>query len=242
MRRLLFSSVIAAVLGVVGAPSASAQQSVNLFIGGFTPRSLDARGTDDVLFQNGTFLSTFNQSNGIDIGKFNGATIGGEYLVGLGRNLEAGLGVGFYQRSVPTSYTGFVNTDGTEIAQTLKLRIVPFSATVRFLPIGERDRIQPYIGAGVGVFVWRYSETGQFCDNCSSGTGGNVFTGTFSGSGSEVGPLVLAGVRLPMGPVGVGGEIRWQKAKATLPTDQGFAGPNIDLGGFNYLFTMNFRF
>jgi hypothetical protein len=237
MRRLLFSSVIAAVLGLVWAPSASAQQSINLFVGGFIPRSLDARGTDDVLFQNGTFLSTFNQSNGIDIGKFNGVTVGGEYLVGLGRNLEAGLGVGFYQRSVPTSYTAFVNTDGSEIAQTLKLRIVPFSATVRFLPIGERDRIQPYIGAGVGVFVWRYSETGQFVDGS-----GNVFNGTFSGSGSEVGPLVLAGLRLPMGPVGVGGEIRWQKAKATLPADQSFAGPKVDLGGFNYLFTVNFRF
>jgi hypothetical protein len=237
MRRLLFSSVIAAVLGVAWAPSASAQQSVNLFIGGFTPRPMDARGTDDVLFQNGTFLSTFNQNNGIDIGKFNGVTVGGEYLVGLGRNLEAGLGVGFYQRSVPTSYTGFVNTDGSEIAQTLKLRIVPFSAIVRFLPIGDRDRIQPYIGAGVGVFVWRYSETGQFVDSS-----GNVFTGTFAGSGSQVGPLVLGGVRLPLGPVGVGGEIRWQHARAALPADQAFAGPNIDLGGFNYLFTMNFRF
>ena len=46
----------------------------------------------DVLVENSTFLSTFNRTNGIDISKFNGATVGGEWLVGLGRNFEGGLG------------------------------------------------------------------------------------------------------------------------------------------------------
>jgi hypothetical protein len=115
--------------------------------------------------------------------------------------------------------------------------VVPFSATVRFLPLGHDNPVQPYVGAGVGVFAWRYSETGQFVD-----TSDNIFTDTFVGSGNEVGPLVLGGLRIGMGAIGVGGEVRWQHAKADLPASENFAGPKIDLGGFNYLFTMNFRF
>jgi opacity protein-like surface antigen len=237
MRRLLFASVAVLVLGLAATPDAAAQQSVNLFIGGFTPQSLDARGTDDVLFQNSTFLSTFNRDSGIDISKFNGATFGGEYLVGIGRNLEGGLGLSFYQRSVPVSYTASVNSNGAEIVQDLKLRIVPFTATVRFLPLGNDSAIQPYIGAGVGVFAWRYSETGEFIDARN-----NIFVDSFKASGSATGPVVLGGVRVPMGPVGIGGEIRWQNAKSDLPASEGFAGDRLSLGGFNYIFTMNFRF
>lgn len=237
MRRLFLSSVSALVLGVIGSPNASAQQSLNLFIGGFTPRSMDARGTDDVLFNNQSFLSTLNRSSGIDISQFNGVTVGGEWLVGLGRFAEAGAGIGFYQRTAPTVYTNQVNSDGTEIAQDLKLRIVPISATVRFLPLGHDAPVQPYVGAGVGILIWRYSETGQWVDSNN-----NIFNGTFVGSGTKAGPMVLGGVRFPIGQVGFGGEIRWQSAKATLPADQGFAGSSIDLGGFNYLFTVNFKF
>jgi hypothetical protein len=237
MRRLWLSSVFAVLLVLTWAPRASAQQSVNFFIGGFTPRSMDGRGTDDVLFQNGTFLSTLNRANGIDINQFNGVTVGGEYLFALGRFAEAGGGIAFYQRTVPTTYTNVVNSNGSEIVQDLKLRIVPISATVRLLPFGHETAIQPYVGAGVGVFVWRYSETGQFVDSNS-----NIFNGTFVGSGAQVGPIVLGGVRFGVGPVGLGGEIRWQNAKADLPADQTFAGPKIDLGGVNYLFTVNFKF
>ena len=82
-----------------------------------------------------------------------------------GDNFDAGLGVGFYQRTVPAVDDDFVNADGTEIEQDLKLRIVPFTATVRLLPLGHHDGIEPYIGAGVGVFNYRYSETGQFVDD-----------------------------------------------------------------------------
>ena len=86
-------------------------------------------------------------------------SFGGEYLTALGDNFDAGLGVGYYQRTVPTVYTDFVNANGTEIEQDLKLRIVPFTATVRWLPMGHHNGVEPYIGAGVGVFNYRYSET-----------------------------------------------------------------------------------
>lgn len=237
MRRLLSLFVSASVMVLMLAPKASAQTSLGVYLGGFTPAPLDSRGTNDVLFQNGAFLTTLNRDRGIDINEFNGVTVGGEFLVGLGRNIEGGLGLGFYQKSVPVVYTDSVNANGQEIFQDLKLRVVPFSATVRFLPLGRNSPIQPYVGAGVGVLTYRYSETGEFIDSVN-----NIFVDSFKASGSATGPIVLGGVRFPIGAVAVGGEIRWQDAKADLPSDQGFAGSKLDLGGFNYIFTVNFRF
>ena len=91
------------------------------------------------------------------------STFGGEWLFGIGDYLEAGVGVGFYQRTVPSVYARRHDDDGTEIAQDLKLRIVPLTATVRSCRSAAARR-QPYVGAGIGVFNWRYSEVGEFVD------------------------------------------------------------------------------
>jgi hypothetical protein len=236
MRRLwLCLSAVALITGFIATSPASAQQSVNFYVGGFIPRSLDARGGDDVLFNNllqSTNLLSFN------IKDFNGATFGGEWLVGLGDLFDAGIGLGFYQRTAPSVYASLVNADQSEIAQDLKLRIVPITATVRFLPLGHRAPVRPYVGGGVGIFAWRYSETGQFVDPADK----TVFTGSFAGSGTNAGPIVLAGVTVPLSNFAPGFEVRYQAAKGTLPASQGFAGPKIDLGGFNYLFVFNVRF
>jgi len=230
MRRFVSFSVAALVLGLLATPPASAQQSLNLYIGGFVPRAEDARDRNDVLVNNLNFLA-FN------IKDFSAPTVGGEWLVGLGNNFEGSLGVGFHTRTVPTVYLNFVNTNGSEIEQDLKLRVVPFTATVRFLPMGHHEGIEPYIGAGVGVLNYRYSESGQFL-----ATDRTIFRDTFVGSGTATGPVILGGVRVVVGSWGVGGEIRYQSAKGDLPKDQDFAGSKIDLGGFNYLFTVNVRF
>jgi len=233
MRRLLPFLVVA----VIAVPAvASAQQWVSINVGGFVPRPADARGdtvngqSNDVLVNNMDFLA-------FTIKDFNGPTIGGEYLVGLGNRFEGGLGIGLYSRTVPTVYNDFVNANGTEITQDLKLRIVPFTATVRFLPMGRHNGIEPYIGAGVGVFNYRYSETGQFL-----ATDGSIFRGNFVGSGTATGPVILGGIRVPVGSWGVGGELRYQAASGKLPADQDFAGSKIDLGGLTYTFTINIRF
>ena len=65
--------------------------------------------------------------------------------------------------TVHSVYDQKVRDDGREIEQDLKLRIVPLSATVRFLPIG-RGGVEPYVGAGIGAFNWHYSEVGEFID------------------------------------------------------------------------------
>jgi len=224
--------ILLAALCVALAPSVSfAQQSFSFHVGGFVPKGEDARSRDDdVLVNNRDFLA-------FDISDFKGATLGGEWLVALTDNLEAGLGVGIYSKTSNAVYTEFVDSDGTEIETDLKLRIVPFTATVRFLPIGRHAAIVPYVGAGVGVFSWRYAETGEFVDFSDF----SIFRDTFVKTGASAGPVILGGARVPFGAGSVGFEVRYQNAKGTLPIDD-FFGSEIDLGGFSYLATFGIGF
>ena len=95
---------------------------------------------------------------------FNGWTFGGEWLYGIGEYFETGVGVSYYQKTVPTVYRDFVDDNGSEISQDLKLKIVPITATVRFLPVGRGAPVEPYVGGGIGIFNWRYTEAGEFVD------------------------------------------------------------------------------
>jgi hypothetical protein len=108
---------------------------------------------------------------------------------------------------------------------------------VRFLPMGHNNGIEPYIGGGVGVFGWRYSETGEFL-----ATDGSIFRENFVTKGSAAGPVILGGIRFPLGAWGMGFEVRHQTAEGEISFDEDFAGTKIDLGGFTYNFTVHFRF
>ena len=65
-------------------------------------------------------------------------------------------------------YEFVTRPDGTEIEQDLKLRIVPLTATLKFVPTGRDAKFQPYIGAGIAALIWNYSETGEFVDPVTS--------------------------------------------------------------------------
>src|SRR5262245_23609602 len=232
MRRFTVTLALAALIGVFAAPAAYAQQSVNFWVGGFVPSGESTRGhntgaSDDVLVNNLDFLA-FN------IHDFNGGTVGGDWLVRLGEHFDAGLGLGFYQSTTPSVYRFFTNADGSEIEQNLRLRVVPFTATIRFMPLPREAIVQPYIGTGIGVFSWTYTETGQFVDFNDF----SIFRDRFNASGAAAGPVVLGGVNVPIGSGGVGFEMRYQSAEGKLPGDLGFSAPRIDLGGFNYLATI----
>ena len=245
MRRLLASlAFVGLVAGFFTTPSASAQQSVNFFIGSLSPTALDARGNgdgrNDILVKDLDFLA-------YRFDRFKNVTFGGEYLVGLNDFVEAGGSIGYYQSTVPAVDVNYSTANLGNINADLKLRIVPFNATIRVLPLGHRAPVVPYVGVGVGVFAWRYSESGQFVDYPLNGTlpaNPAIFNGTFSDSGAAVGPVVLGGVLVPIGPMAPGFEVRWQSAKGNLNTDPitGFSAPKIDLGGINYLFTFAVRF
>lgn len=218
---------LAAVLLVFSAAPASAQvvQGFQIGVGGFLPQGFDGRPSNDVLV---TDLSApSSQALLFDISHFNGGTIFGEWNVDVGKHLEFGAGVGFYKRTTPSVYAGLQNTNGADIAQDLRLRTIPLSAVVRFMPIGKPGHMQPYVGAGVAAVLWRYSEFGQFVDADQ-----NIFQAAFVGSGVAPAGLLLGGVRMPMnGDVfDLMAELRYQWATGNLNAND-FLSNKIDLNG-----------
>lgn len=209
---------------------AAAQQTLNFSLGYFTPHGEDARVDDDVLNANRNFLV-------FDIRDFDGASVGGEWIVPFGNFLEGSAGLSFSRRTVSSVYACCVDSDGTEIDQDLRLRLVPIAFTVRVNPLGHSSPVQPYFGAGLGIFNWRYSESGEFVD---FNAGRAIFRDQFVADGSETGPIVLGGIRFAGSAASAGFEVRYHKADADL--DNRFAGSKIDLGGWTYNFTVGVRF
>ena len=221
---LLFAAIL------ICASPAHAQQTVNFTVGHFSPPDPSSRTSGDVINENLTFLV-------FDPDEFGGASFGGEWLVGLGRFLEAGAGVSNTAQTVPSFYADYVDPDGTEVDQDLHLRITPIAFTVRVLPFGQSTPIQPYVGGGLGIFNWKYRESGEFIDFNNNR---EIFVDTFEATGNSTGAIVLGGVRFAGRNFSAGGEFRYQHASGDLPND--FSAPKIDLGGWGFNFTIGARF
>jgi hypothetical protein len=228
VRRTAWWLVVAALVGPT--PPALAQQAINISLGYFAVTGEDARTDGDVLVANREILA-------FDIDDFDTWSMGAEWLLPIGEFVEVGAGVAYTSRTAESVYDDLVNLDGSELRQETKLRIVPFTATVRLLPFGRSRAVQPYFGGGIGLFSYHYSEVGDFVDY----TDYSVFRDQFVAEGTEVGGVALAGIRFPIGDsVSLGGEVRWQKASADLSDE--FLGPKLDLGGFHYLATVHVKF
>ena len=216
---------VAVVIGLAGAAgSASAQvvQSVNLSVGLFMPRGEDARLSNDVWLAN---LPVFK----FETKDFTGGEVSGEWNFAFGDHIELGVGGAFYQRSVPTAYRDYVNKDRSEIQSTFKLRTIPATAVIRLMPFGRPGQFQPYIGGGINVTTWNYSEIGDFIDFNDNN---NVYRARYLASGASTGVVALAGFRAPInGDVyALTMEGRYQSGQGDLNKND-FLNSKIDLGG-----------
>jgi hypothetical protein len=242
-RRLILAAllvVLVAVPAMAGPRPGPNQLSFNL--GYFTPRGEDARVAGDVLLADLGYF-TFRMQD------FNDASIGADYLYSLGDFFEIGAGISYYRGLVSSMYPDLTYEDGSDIVQDLKLKIVPITATVRFLPLSKNAPIEPYIGAGVAFLPWWYSETGDFVDYETDPP--TIFRpeGGYRDSGTATGLVVLGGARAHVGTrYAIGGEIRYQKGNSAIGSDCSndsqacFYGDKIDLGGLTYNFTFSARF
>jgi hypothetical protein len=229
---LAWTATLALVVSLAHVDTARAQQTLNLSVGAFAVRGEDARVDGDVLVTNRDIYI-------FDFGDFTAPSLHAEWLVPVGDYFEAGAGIGFTTRGVPTIYDGFTRPDNTEIEQELKLRTIPMSVTLRVLPLGRNRGVEPYIGGGLGFTNWRYTETGDFIDFTLPGR--PVFRESYVASGTALGPVAIFGLRVPAGRFTFGGEIRYQKAEGDLD-ESDFLAPQVDLGGFHYLGTVGIRF
>ena len=203
----------------------SAQQTLNFSLGVLPPRGEDARVDGDVLVANRDVPGVRHQRLQRRLGR--------RRVAGPARQVtsKAGAGVGFSRRTVPSVYADFVDTDGTEIEQDLRLRRVPIAFTVRVLPLGQAIAVQPYFGAGLGVFNWRYSEIGEFVD---FGAGNAIFREHVRGAAAPRPARSCSAASASPATVSAGGEVRYQQAPRPTSTTRLRRRPKIDLGGWTY--------
>jgi opacity protein-like surface antigen len=238
MMRVISIGIV--LLGLLAAAPAQAQdQGFSVSVGYFSPRSEDSRVSGDVLNANRCIDTSFLcEPLLFDVGDFGGATIGGEYLIGIGKYLEAGVGFSYYRRTVESIYEFVTRPDGSEIEQDLRLRITPFTATLKLVPTGREASFQPYVGAGIAAIRWNYTEVGEFVDPVD----GSIFRDSFGDDGTEVGPVIFGGLRAPVSSnMMLGGEVRYQKADAELAEDE-FLCDRLDLGGLTFQAILTWRF
>lgn len=227
------ASAFAQIRQVSSSSSSEGKSTVNFTIGYFALKGLESRAADDVIA-----ADLLNQHPLLfEVKDLNSAIVSGEYLFAAGRNVEVGVGLGFSQRTVASSYSDLTHSNGDEIVQDIKLRQVPVTVTGRFLLMPRGSSVEPYIGAGVVAIRYQYSETGEFVDDS-----GAIFPANYLSKGTASGPTVLAGVRAPIDRVTVGGEVRWQKVEATGLSSVGLLGDKLDLGGWHANFTFGVRF
>lgn len=142
---------IAVCLAVFGLMSGLlGSQSIHLKIGLFIPEL-----KSDLWTINQENL-TFERSDMVNV------VYGGEYEFYIDRHLSLSLEVGSYAKTVYAQYRDYEFEDGRPIFQNISLRIVPVEANLKLYPMGNRNRFNPYVGIGAGVYAWTYQQSGYF--------------------------------------------------------------------------------
>ena len=237
MRRATLSLTLLVL--IVAAASRAGADGFDARIGAFFPRG------NETLFQDDRDLYFVEKSD------FNGVYGGVEYNRQLMDNVEVGIHLDGYGRTVDTSYRDYVRPDGSEIRQSLHFSQVPLGVTIRFLPTSKKAAIVPYVGGGVDAVFWNYEEYGDFIDfmspDCDTDLGCPILADHFKSNGTAFGFHALGGLRVYINrDFAIVAEGRYQWAEDDMGED--FA-PNepglinrIDLTGATFTVGVHIRF
>jgi hypothetical protein len=213
---------------MMAVPSASWASGLEARIGGFAPRA------ESDLFFDDAELYTVGKND------WRGVYGGVEYSFGLNDRVELGLHVDGYSRRVSTVYRDYVRDDRSEIAQDLRLSIVPLGFTLRLLPLGDRAAVSPYLAVGGDVFFYRYVEFGYFIDFYSDDL--DIVDDSFLSEGAVFGGHAAGGLRVPIGDdFALTGEVRYQFAPVKRMQDD-FRNNRLDLNGVSATVGIRLRF
>lgn len=201
-------------------------QSMNLKIGLFAPRmqsELWDTNLENLALSRSDMMSVY---------------YGAEYEMYLSRYASFSLEIGSYNRTVYSQYRDYTFQNGDPIFQDVTLRLTPMEVNFKVYPLGHRNRVFPFFGAGVGVYAWTYQQSGDFI-NFEDGSINNGFaeTKTFSiGFNGRLGLVFRFYSRLALALEG-----KYQYLKGRLSGYfQDF--DLLDLGGFTANLSLNIYF
>jgi len=216
----------------------------------FSPAYAGA-GHGALLFRFGSFSPDGNselwdlnrETFDFDVADFNYVMGGVELDLQLKSYLDVAIGFDGYSRRVSSQYRDFIREDGTEIAQRFKLKVLPITGGLRYLPVQKFHRFIPHVAAGVGLYYYDYQEDGEFI-NLSSMV---IFDDTFRSRGLAPGAYLAAGLEFMISEgidPGQGwfvfGEFRRHWATTELGGD--FDAEDLNLGGSQLAFGVSLRF
>ena len=184
----------------------------------------------------------------IDTGDFRSAAFTGELGLSFTPRLDAVVGVESGERSLRSEYRHFIDNKGLPIAQKTTLIQTNITGSVRFALL-DRGRsisryafvprtVTPYVGAGGGVYHYRFTQSGDFVDFVTLKVSNDLFTS----GGWSPSAHVLGGADIRMWRslyLAADGRYVWTHGDLG-PDFVGFGG--IDLNGFRLSTGVNVYF
>jgi len=115
----------------------------------------------------------------------------------LNEHFSIGGSISGYSQHTSIQDNSFVHLDNSPIFRTVHLEIVPTELNLHALPVGRNVPVIPYLGGGVGIYYWQYSESGDFVMNRNS-PNPYVVHGYAYSDGWDPGWHAEAGVQIPV--------------------------------------------
>ena len=232
--------LVAVVLLVLGVSAGTARAGgLDLRLGAYLP------STNSDLFTDVTSLyargASFGMATppGVQKSDWQGFFGGIEYNHKIARNVELGVSVDGYSKTLDTSYSDYVREDDSPIQQTLKLTVVPVGVSLRIVPTSRHTRIAPFLVVGVDAMVYHYEEFGDFVDFFAADQ--PIIADSFVSDGVGFGLHAGGGVHFGLGDdFAIVAEGRYFWSKKDLGDD--FSNNRIDLGGFAVTAGFHVRF
>ena len=170
-----------------------------------------------------------------------GVSGGLAYFSKISPNVQLGVSVDGYGRQLDTSYRKETHSDGSEIQQTLRVRMIPVGLSLRIAPTSRRARLAPYVEVGADAISYKYEEFGDFIDFLDDTH--PIIADSFVSTGFGFGYHVAAGLKVPITPdFSIVGEGRYQHAKDKMGEDFRPGNFEIDLSGWTATVGFNVRF
>jgi hypothetical protein len=157
----------------------------------------------------------------------------------LDRNISLSFEGGYYKKEHLSFYRDYEYNDGSPINQNLSLEMANLEVGFKFYPLGSRLRFCPYLGAGAGVYYWKYKQWGDFInfDDNSVDQDKYAESSAYTPGFNAKGGFVFRFSRF----FGVSAEARYQFVKGSLSSFfEGFE--KLDMSGFTSIIGINFYF
>lgn len=163
-----------------------------------------------------------------EVSDYEATAFGVDFRLGLGGRLGLLFSVDGYEGDNTRAYRDFVDERGNDIFNTATVEITSATAGLMVYLAPTHSPVQPYVGAGGGIYAYTLDESGEFIDFSDDDA---IFEDAFETDGTTFGYYLLAGLDVPIGNQwSLFAEGRWHYAEDELEGDfEGFG--DLDLSG-----------